>query len=78
MPGRPGSGRRCGHERTPTVPLDRWPSVTRALLPLTADTYRPHFLCLYLYELAGEFSTFYTADKVLVADPAVRGRRLLL
>jgi arginyl-tRNA synthetase len=45
---------------------------------LAADTYRPHFLCLYLYELAGEFSTFYTADKVLVADPAVRGRRLLL
>lgn len=42
------------------------------------DSLRPHFLCLYLYELAGEFSGFYTADKVLVAEPAVRARRLLL
>jgi arginyl-tRNA synthetase len=39
---------------------------------------RPHFLCLYLYELAGELSSFYNADKVGVDDPAVRGRRLLL
>ena len=39
---------------------------------------RPHFLCTYLYELAGEFSTFYNADKVAVDDPAVRGRRLRL
>ena len=30
------------------------------------------------YELAGEFSTFYVADKVLVDDAAVRARRLLL
>jgi arginyl-tRNA synthetase len=39
---------------------------------------RPHFLCLYLYELAGEFSGFYNADKVAVDDPALRARRLLL
>ena len=39
---------------------------------------RPHFLCLYLYELAGEYSSFNTADKVLVDDPPVRARRLLL
>jgi arginyl-tRNA synthetase len=39
---------------------------------------RPHFLCTYLYELAGEFSTFYNADKVAVDDPPVRARRLLL
>ena len=37
------------------------------------ETLRPHFLCLYLYELAGEFSTFYNADKVIVAEP--RGPR---
>jgi len=42
------------------------------------DTLRPHFLCLYLYELAGEFSAFYNADKVAVDDPAVRARRLML
>lgn len=45
---------------------------------LAADTLQPHFLCLYLYELSGEFSRFYTADKVLVDDSAVRARRLLL
>jgi arginyl-tRNA synthetase len=47
-------------------------------LRLAASTLCPHFLCLYLYELAGEFSTFYNADKVIVAEPAVRARRLLL
>lgn len=47
-------------------------------LRLATDTLRPHFLCLYLYELAGEFSSFYSADKVIVDDPAVRARRLLL
>jgi arginyl-tRNA synthetase len=47
-------------------------------LRLTTTQLRPHFLCLYLYELAGEFSTFYVADKVLVDEPAVRARRLLL
>jgi arginyl-tRNA synthetase len=45
---------------------------------LATETLRPHFLCLYLYELAGEFSSFYNADKVLVEDRAIRGRRLLL
>jgi arginyl-tRNA synthetase len=45
---------------------------------LATETLCPHFLCLYLYELAGEFSTFYNADKVIVEDTAVRGRRLLL
>jgi arginyl-tRNA synthetase len=45
---------------------------------LATETLCPHFLSLYLYELAGEFSTFYTADKVIVDDPVVRARRLLL
>lgn len=39
---------------------------------------RPHFLCTYLFELAGAYSTFNNADKVLVDDPAVRARRLAL
>jgi arginyl-tRNA synthetase len=47
-------------------------------LRLATETLCPHFLCLYLYELAGEFSSFYNADKVIVPDPVVRGRRLLL
>ena len=45
---------------------------------IATETLRPHFLSLYLYELAGEFSAFYSADKVAVDDPAVRARRLLL
>ncbi|HVZ63455.1 MAG TPA: arginine--tRNA ligase [Lacunisphaera sp.] len=45
---------------------------------LALNTLRPHFLCLYHYELAGEFSAFYAADKVIVDEPAVRARRLLL
>jgi arginyl-tRNA synthetase len=45
---------------------------------IATDTLRPHFLSLYLYELAGGFSAFYSADKVAVDDPAVRARRLLL
>jgi arginyl-tRNA synthetase len=49
-----------------------------ATLQLTTTQLRPHFLCTYLYELAGQFSTFYTADKVIVDDPALRARRLLL
>jgi arginyl-tRNA synthetase len=45
---------------------------------IATDSLRPHFLSLYLYELAGEFSAFYNADKVAVDDPAVRARRLML
>jgi arginyl-tRNA synthetase len=45
---------------------------------LATNTLRPHFLGLYLYELAGDYSSFNSADKVLVDDPAVRARRLLL
>jgi arginyl-tRNA synthetase len=45
---------------------------------LATNTLRPHFLSLYLYELAGEFSAFYAVDKVLVDDAVVRARRLLL
>ena len=47
-------------------------------IALATSSLRPHFLSLYLYELAGEFSAFYAADKVAVEDPAVRARRLLL
>ncbi|HVW20267.1 MAG TPA: arginine--tRNA ligase [Opitutaceae bacterium] len=45
---------------------------------LAQSSLRPHFLCLYLYELAGDFSAFYGTDKVAVDEPAVRARRQLL
>lgn len=47
-------------------------------LELTLNDLRPHFLCTYLYELTSAYSTFYNADKVMVDDPAVRARRLIL
>ncbi len=39
---------------------------------------RPHVLCLYMFELAGEFSGFYASDKVAVDDLGIRSRRLRL
>jgi arginyl-tRNA synthetase len=47
-------------------------------LELTLNDLRPHFLCTYLYELAGAYSSFYNADKVMVEAPDVRARRLIL
>ena len=47
-------------------------------LELTLKDLRPHFLCTYLYELAGVYSSFYNTDKVMVSDPAVQARRLIL
>lgn len=54
--------------------LAKFPDAIR----LATEQLRPHYLCLYLFELAGEFSAFYNADKVAVDDPALRARRLLL
>lgn len=42
------------------------------------STLRPHFISLYLYELAGAFSTFYNLNRVLVDETDVRARRLVL
>jgi arginyl-tRNA synthetase len=39
---------------------------------------RPHFLCTYLFELSGAFSSFYNANKVIVDDETVKARRLML
>ncbi len=43
----------------------------------TLETYSPHKLCGYLFDLAGTFTTFYEACPILRAeDPAVRASRL--
>jgi len=49
-----------------------------SVLNLAIDDLRPHFLCTYLFELAGIFSSFYNADRVIVDELDVRARRLLL
>ncbi len=47
-------------------------------LKMTIETQRPHLLCTYLYELAGSFSAFYNANKVIVEEADVQQRRLIL
>jgi arginyl-tRNA synthetase len=47
-------------------------------LALAAEETRPHYLCLYLFELATIFHKFYEACPVLIAEPAVRESRLVL
>ena len=49
-----------------------------SVFELTLSELRPHFLCSYLYELAGAFSTFYNANKVIVDDEGQMQRRLML
>ena len=43
-----------------------------------ASEYRPNFLCNYLYELAGYFTSFYENCPVLKSEPAQRASRLML
>lgn len=47
-------------------------------LTLALRELKPHWLCRYLFELAGTFSSFYNADKVCVEDKNVQNLRLLL
>ncbi len=47
-------------------------------LEAVAEEYRPNFLCNYLFELAGKFTSFYENCPVLKAEGAVRGSRLAL
>ena len=48
------------------------------ILEAAADEYRPNFICNYLYELAGKFTSFYENCPVLKAEPAERASRLVL
>jgi arginyl-tRNA synthetase len=47
-------------------------------LEAAADEYRPNFLCNYLYELAGKFTSFYEHCPVLKSEGATRESRLAL
>jgi arginyl-tRNA synthetase len=48
------------------------------VLEAVAEEFRPNFLCNYLYELAGHFTTFYENCPVLKAPPEQRASRLVL
>jgi len=47
-------------------------------LEAVAEEFRPNFLCNYLFELAGKFTSFYENCPVLKAEEAVRNSRLAL
>jgi arginyl-tRNA synthetase len=47
-------------------------------LGAVAEEFRPNFLCNYLYELAGHFTTFYEKCPVLKSEGVTRESRLVL
>ena len=47
-------------------------------LEAIAEEHRPNFLCNYLFELAGKFTSFYENCPVLKAEAAERASRLVL
>jgi arginyl-tRNA synthetase len=49
-----------------------------ATIDMVLSDLRPHILGTYLFELAGAFSSFYNANKVIVDETDVRERRMLL
>ena len=65
-----------------TEPLERALALKllrfRETLDAVAKECLPHYLCTYLYELAGTFMQFYEACPVLNAQPAIRASRLAL
>ena len=44
----------------------------------TLETYSPHKLCTYVYDLATDFTAFYEHCPVLKADEPLRSSRLAL
>ena len=48
------------------------------IVNLVSRELKPHYLCTYLYELAGKFSSFYENCEVLKSEEPTRSSRLLL
>ena len=48
------------------------------ILSQTISDLRPHYLCTYLFELAGEYSTFYNSNRVIGEKSNIFERRLVL
>jgi arginyl-tRNA synthetase len=61
-------------ERALALRLLAYPSA----IDTTLDSYSPHKLCTYVYELASEFTSFYEHCPVLKADEPLRTSRLAL
>jgi arginyl-tRNA synthetase len=61
-------------ERTLALRLLAYPTA----IDTTIETYSPHKLCTYVYDLATDFTAFYEHCPVLKADEPVRSSRLAL
>jgi arginyl-tRNA synthetase len=61
-------------ERALALRLLAYPTAIEA----TLDTYSPHKLCTYIYELATDFTAFYEHCPVLKADEPLRSSRLAI
>lgn len=48
------------------------------LLKIAADKREPHSIATYLYQLAGEYHSYYNAHKVMVDDEVLRDARVAL
>jgi arginyl-tRNA synthetase len=82
--------RRAGVERTavrglaimPNAPQERALALRLLAYPTaietTLETYSPHKLCTYVYDLATDFTAFYEHCPVLKADEPTRSSRLAL
>ena len=80
--------RKAGLEQAPKAEVNLVEPVELALgaklldfadsISLAAEEYRPHYLCLYLFELATLFHKFYESCPVLTAAVEVRDSRLVL
>ncbi len=67
---------RLGNERELALcaRLAQFPEVVQA----AADEHAPHLIAFYLKDLAGEFHSWYNAERILVDDEGVRDARLAL
>jgi arginyl-tRNA synthetase len=56
----------------------RWLSRFDEIVEQSAKQYAPHYLCVYLFELAQKYSTFYNEHQVITDDAEIKSFRLQL
>jgi len=69
---------RCALDQEPEVRLAKHLLGFGFVLEAVAEDYRPNYLCNFLYDLAGHFTSFYESCPVLKADEPQRSSRLAL
>jgi len=72
------AGEQCALEQETEARLAKHLLGFGFVLEAVAEEYRPNYLCNYLYDLAGYFTSFYETCPVLKADEPQRSSRLAL